>query len=61
MSDFVEVKSTLNRFRTIKNNKKKATNINEIVVDNKETSKSEKFLIQEFNEKQWKKKYKSYF
>ena len=52
MSDFVEVKSTLNRFRTIKNNKKKATNINEIVVDNKETSKSEKFLIQEFNEKQ---------
>jgi hypothetical protein len=43
MSDFVEVKSTLSRLRTIKNNKKKATNINEIVVDNTETSKGEKF------------------
>ena len=42
---FVEVKSTLSRLRTIKNNKKKATNINEIVVDNTETSKGEKFLI----------------
>jgi hypothetical protein len=45
MSDFVEVKSTLSRLRTIKNNKKKATNINEIVVDNTETSKGVKFLI----------------
>ena len=45
MSDFAKVKSTLSRFRTIKNNKNKATTINEIVVDNKETSKGENFLI----------------
>ena len=45
MSDFVEVRSTLNRLRNIKNNKKKANNINEIVVDNTETAKGEKFLI----------------
>ena len=46
MPDFNEVKSTLSRLRTIKNNNRRATNINDIVVENKLIANNEKFLIQ---------------
>jgi len=47
MPDFNEIKSTLSRLRTIKNNNRRATNINDIVVENKLIANNEKFLIQD--------------